>query len=124
MRSVGHQIARAREVVSEWLPDNARIESLSGGRDVGADLLIRVGRTTLIVEIKRLADPGWLSHAVDQVRAHAENLGKSAVPVVAVPFMGEVGKRVLRDAGVSWFDLSGNADITAPGLRIYVEGKR
>lgn len=91
---------------------------------MGADLIIRVGRTTLIVEIKRLADPGWLSHAVDQVRAHAENLGKSAVPVVAVPFMGEVGKRVLRDAGVSWFDLSGNADITAPGLRIYVEGKR
>jgi hypothetical protein len=37
--------------------------------------------------------------------------------------MGEVGRQVCRDAGVSWLDLSGNAQIVAPGLRIHVEGK-
>jgi hypothetical protein len=45
------------------------------------------------------------------------------LPVVAVPFMGDVGKRLCADAGVSWFDLSGNAHIVAPGLRILIEGK-
>lgn len=29
----------------------------------------------------------------------------------------------LRARGLSWLDLSGNADIHAPGLRIFVEGK-
>lgn len=123
MRSVGKWEDRARELLNEWLPENAQIESSSGGRDDGADIVVSVGRSKLVVEVKRLADPGWLRQAVDQVRAYAEKAGKSAVPVVAVPFMGEVGKRLLHDADISWFDLSGNADITAPGLRIYVEGK-
>jgi hypothetical protein len=37
--------------------------------------------------------------------------------------MGDVGKRICADAGVSWFDLSGNANIVAPGLRILIEGR-
>jgi hypothetical protein len=37
--------------------------------------------------------------------------------------MGEVGKRLCEEADVSWFDLSGNAHIVAPGLRILIEGK-
>jgi hypothetical protein len=37
--------------------------------------------------------------------------------------MGEVGRRLCEEANVSWFDLSGNAHIVAPGLRIHVEGK-
>jgi hypothetical protein len=37
--------------------------------------------------------------------------------------MGEVGKRLCADGGVSWFDLSGNAHVVAPGLRIVIEGK-
>ena len=45
------------------------------------------------------------------------------LPIVAVPYMGDVGKKLCADAGVSWFDLSGNARIVAPGLRILIEGK-
>jgi hypothetical protein len=37
--------------------------------------------------------------------------------------MGDVGQRLCAQADVSWFDLSGNAHIVAPGLRIIVEGK-
>jgi len=47
----------------------------------------------------------------------------NAVPVVAVPYMGDLGKRLCAEADVSWFDLSGNADIDAPGLRVLIEGK-
>jgi hypothetical protein len=48
--------------------------------------------------------------------------GGDVVPLVVVPFMGETGKTLCRHAGVSWLDLSGNADIRAPGLRIRLEG--
>ncbi len=37
--------------------------------------------------------------------------------------MGKVGVQICDRAGVSWFDLSGNAHIVAPGLRIIIEGK-
>ena len=51
---------------------------------------------------------------------HAE---KHVVPLVAVPFMGEVGRMACEDLGVGWLDLCGNAHIVAPSLRIIVEGR-
>ncbi len=84
---------------------------------------MREGHNRLVVVLKRLAEPGWLSGAIEQARAAARRVGPSAIPVVAVPFMGEAGRTLCREARVSWFDLSGNADIAARGLRIYVEGK-
>jgi hypothetical protein len=46
------------------------------------------------------------------------------VPIVAVPFMGETGRRLCAEAGVSWVDLSGNAWIDAPGQQIRFVGHR
>ena len=43
--------------------------------------------------------------------------------MVAVAYMGSVGRRVCEEAGVSWMDLSGNGSIVAPGVRILVEGR-
>jgi hypothetical protein len=37
--------------------------------------------------------------------------------------MGSVGQRICERADVSWIDLSGNAHIVAPGVRIHVEGR-
>jgi hypothetical protein len=46
------------------------------------------------------------------------------VPIVAVPFMGETGRRLCAEAGVSWVDLSGNAWIDAPGRQIRFVGQK
>jgi hypothetical protein len=75
------------------------------------------------VECKATSDAAGVGSAIAQVKAYAPRLRPKAVPVVAVPFMGEVGKRLCTEAGVSWFDLSGNAHIVAPGLRVLIEGK-
>lgn len=45
------------------------------------------------------------------------------VPLLAVPHMGETGRRLCAAEGVSWLDLSGNAHLTGPGLMIKVEGR-
>jgi hypothetical protein len=37
--------------------------------------------------------------------------------------MGEVGKELCRKAGMAWLDLSGNAQITTPRLRIMIDGR-
>ena len=121
MRSAGDMESRAKALLEAWLPGQVKVEHLDG--DAGGDLVVRDGRMTLVVEVKRLADPGWLRGAFEQVREAARRVGRNVVPVVAVPFMGEGGRRLCQEAEMSWFDLCGNADISAPGLRIYVEGK-
>lgn len=61
--------------------------------------------------------------AVEHLRAALHKLPSSVIPVVAVPFMGRVGQRLCKAAGMSWIDLSGNAHVEGSGLRIHVEGK-
>jgi hypothetical protein len=34
--------------------------------------------------------------------------------------MGEVGRNACEEAGVGWLDLTGNAHIIAPGIRVIV----
>jgi hypothetical protein len=77
----------------------------------------------MAVEVKGAGDSAAVGTAIAAVKAGASRLGAKVLPVVAVPFMGDVGKKLCADAGVSWFDLSGNAHIVAPGLRILIEGK-
>lgn len=63
--------------------------------------------------------------AVAPVARAIEHLGAEpdgAVPVVVVPYMGAAGARMCDASGVNWLDLSGNAAIHAPGLRVHVRG--
>jgi len=66
---------------------------------------------------------GPIAGSAEKAKAAAKSAGKRAIPIVVVPFMGELGKRACEEAGVSWFDLSGNAHIVATGLRIIVDGR-
>ena len=46
-----------------------------------------------------------------------------AIPLLVVPYMGDVGRRRCKEAGVAWLDLSGNARVVIPGLRIIIDGQ-
>ena len=87
------------------------------------DLVVQWGRHTFVLEFKLSGATGPVAFAVEQVRKSVRALGLDAVPVVAVPFMGDVGRRLCEDAGVGWLDLSGNGAIVAKGLRVRVEGR-
>lgn len=51
------------------------------------------------------------------------NLPEQTDVLLVVPYMGEVGTRLCREAGVSWVDLSGNAHIDTDSVFVHVEGK-
>ncbi|MBI5527218.1 MAG: helix-turn-helix domain-containing protein [Deltaproteobacteria bacterium] len=89
----------------------------------GADFVISAVGMTFVVEVKVTTSAAAVAMAVRQVLRHAARIRRRAVPLLAVPFMGEVGRRVCEEAGVGWLDLSGNARIIAPGIRVVVEGK-
>ncbi|MBM4118473.1 hypothetical protein FJ251_12205 [bacterium] len=88
----------------------------------GADLLVAAGPTFVVVAIKSTA-AAPIAAAAKKVKACAARIRRRSVPLVAVPFMGEVGRKACEEAGVAWLDLSGNAHIVGPGLRVIVEGK-
>jgi len=77
-----------------------------------------------IVEFKSASSLASVAVATGQLKASTDDFPKSFVPLLAVPFMPQSGREYCREAGVSWFDLSGNARIVAPGLYVYVEGYR
>ena len=93
----------------------------SGGTQI--DLTARWRRWTLIIEYKASGEAAIVRGAIEQVRRAAAGMGKQTIPVVAVAYMGEVGRRLCEQAGVGWLDLSGNVHIAAEGLIIHVEGR-
>jgi len=91
--------------------------------DDGVDLVLRLGEALLFVEAKGSSHAAAIAEAADHVAIAAHEAGPKAVGVVAVPFMGELGRQICRKAGVGFIDLSGNADIKAPLLVVHVEGR-
>lgn len=76
-----------------------------------------------VVEYKTAAAAGQVAYALDQLSRYPAANGGNEVPLLVVPYMGPVGQELCKKSGVSWLDLSGNADIVAPGLRIRIEGR-
>jgi hypothetical protein len=71
----------------------------------------------------RSSGVGAIVECVTAAKLLAKKIGKRAIPLVVVPFMSDVGRRACEDAGVSWFDLSGNGHILGPGLRVIIDGR-
>lgn len=92
-------------------------------RESGPDMVLQAGPHRFVVECKASSDRGAVSLAAAQAREEAASRRGRWIAAVAVPYMGRAGAQACRDAAVSWFDLSGNADIRAPGLHVHVEGK-
>lgn len=88
-----------------------------------SDALLEVAGHRFLVEWKGSAHAAAVAHAAETVRRVAAGLAPGAIPLVAVPYMGPVGRERCARAGVGWLDLSGNAAIRTPALRIHVEGK-
>ncbi len=88
-----------------------------------ADLLVSAAGRAFVVEVLGTASVGAIAAHAEHVAAAARKLRRRATPVVAVPFMSEAGRRACHSAGVQWMDLSGNAHIVAPGIRVIVDGR-
>ncbi|NOY28275.1 MAG: hypothetical protein GXP62_20640 [Oligoflexia bacterium] len=85
------------------------------------DLAFSVGDWVLLFEIKGSDDIATLTRAAAQITpaSRGQELG-----VIAVPYMGPKARAWAEANGVSWVDLSGNADIRGDGLCIVVAGNK
>lgn len=89
----------------------------------GYDYAVAVPGHRFLVEYKVSASAGPMASAIAHLQEHAVARPEKGLPLVVVPFMGQVGRELCERSQVSWMDLSGNAKIVAPGLRIQVQGR-
>jgi hypothetical protein len=91
--------------------------------DNRADLLVSAGGFKFALEWKASGQAAAMVMAIRSVRQFVDKSQGKLIPLVAAPYIGEVGRRLCAEAGVCWLDLSGNAHLVAPGLRVNIEGK-
>jgi len=96
--------------------------TISDWLDSGIYPVVNAGELRFVIEYKSSAQLGVVARSIEQLSRVAKDKGPE-IPLLVVPFMGDVAKRKCAEAHISWLDLSGNADITGPGLRLYVRGK-
>jgi DNA-binding MarR family transcriptional regulator len=89
----------------------------------GYDYAIAVLGQRFLVEYKVSASAGPMASAIDRLKRRADGHQVEGLQLVVVPYMGQVGRDLCERSNISWMDLSGNAKIVAPGLRIHVEGR-
>ena len=122
--TIQHAPAEIVQALAELLdcsPTRIRLREPDSGPRV--DYLVTAPGRRFYVEYKSTASAGPLAAALLQLQRSAELSSDQGLPLLAVPFMGPVGQGMCKHAGVSWLDLSGNARIDAPGLKIRIEGR-
>ena len=83
---------------------------------------LHIGRHRFLVETRSAARAALVAEAARKLQSAARAACGNVIPLVVVPFMGDVGREICREFGVHYVDLCGNASIEAPGLRIHVSG--
>lgn len=120
-------IRQATERLSEILSAPHGCESVDYGVPakagaLGLDAVLTAGPHAFALEWKGSGSLGQVALAVESLKRATNDASCSMIPMVAVPYMGEVGRSYCERSGVSWLDLSGNAKIIAPGLFVHVLG--
>lgn len=120
-------IGSAAEFLCQWLGCIPNGEGglgvvRKGGPDAFVDGVLEHDETHFLFEYKRSGQVSAVAAGIRRLEA-AKNFADDAVKILVVPYMPELGRKRCRQAGISWIDLSGNADVIGPGIRIHVQGE-
>jgi hypothetical protein len=117
-------LLKVASLLTEWLKASENEVRVSENLlDEKIDGNISVGNYDFNIEIKGSSSSGQIFSAIQCLEKFNSQFQESTIPLVVVPFMGEVGRNLCKESDVSWVDLSGNADISAPNLRLLIEGR-
>jgi len=116
-------ISRIPAILAELLdaPDD-QVSINKSPQESGEDIYLEVDQHAFRVQYKSSSARAPLLIAQIELQKSIGKRGRKTIPLIAVPYMGESGRRYCEEHGLSWFDFSGNAHIRGPGLFIHVEG--
>lgn len=99
------------------------VSSHTAGELGPADAVIEVGEHLFAMKFVSASSSAQIHHAIEMLRGACSKSLSGSVPLIVVPYMGEVGDKLCREYDVSWLDFSGNAGIKAKNLFISVKGE-
>ena len=116
----GHQITRlAAQRLAEIFDATGQVVDPNVEISAGQgrwDTLVTAGEHTFVLECKSSGSLGPVSMAINQLSQAPHHFPGPAIPLLAVPYMGETARAYCEENGIAWLDLSGNGRITAPGM--------
>jgi hypothetical protein len=118
IKAAGRRLAELFGVGS----DQVRIEANMSAGDREVDGIASVGFLGFVLELKSSGDGASATRGITRLQ-HARAHFPGHLMLLVVPYMEPAGRERCKAEHISWLDLSGNADITGPGVRILVEGK-
>lgn len=101
----------------------SRVSIRRGKKEPESDFIIKAGGHTFLVDFKSSSARAPLLLSLMRFNEKRRDNGKDGIPLLVVPYMGEIGSRFCEEHQLAWLDLSGNAHIKAPGLLINVKGR-
>jgi hypothetical protein len=110
-------------LLADLFGSSPEIEVQHVGATERYDYAISAGGYRFMAEYKSSASTGSVAAAFDGLQRCAKAHPDAGIPLIVVPFMGQVGRQLCDQTGTSWLDLCGNAKIVAPGLRIWIEAR-
>jgi len=116
-------VAEVPAVLASLLDVPEREIKVEASRAPNADLVVRAAGHSFLVDVLGAVSPGPIVAHAERLASAVRQLRRKATPLLAVPFMTEAGRRAAEGARIPWFDLSGNAHMVAPGLRVIVDGR-
>jgi len=87
------------------------------------DLILSLQDVVFIVEYKETGKAAAVENGIRQLKTFDFPEG-NYVNLLVVPYMHKFGRDRCRREDISWFDLSGNADISGHGIRILITDKK
>ena len=88
----------ARQLLESWL-ERPRMRAARTKKGT-ADLVVEQGSLRLAVELKGAGDSAAVGTAITAAKVGASRIGPKVLPVIAVPYMGDVGKKLCAEAGI------------------------
>lgn len=119
-------IKKAVDLLCGWLkcePSQIIYESRSNDNTVyenEVDATVFVKDVTYLIEYKQNGDVSSVINGIQYLRKVKSNKN-NIIKTLVVPYMHALGRQHCKEAEISWLDLSGNANITGPGIRIIIE---
>jgi len=86
------------------------------------DAVIHINDIFFLIEYKKAGDLGYVMKGIGQLNKFEINK-ENIVKILVVPYMYKLGRKKCEEAKVSWLDLSGNANIKGPNIRIIIDNQ-
>lgn len=90
--------------------------------DAVVDLVLRGKRMVLVLEMKAHPSPGRIRDGINHVKGYAKAIPKS-IPVLVAPYLSEGVRKICREAGQAYLDLSGNVWLEKGSVLIDRDGR-